>query len=142
MQIENRIVMRHVVEVDLDDRAFLFPAGKPMTRLVYGAEGRVIDIDGIFPFNEARTRARLVSLDMVDAKELARRLIEAVYQARTQMVVSDGVRVAINVLANGYHLQFGDINRSTDIFLGFGCIWRVCHGLLRAVDHIAPIEAN
>lgn len=134
--------MRHTVEVDLDDRAFLFPPGKPMTRLIYGAEGRIVDIDGIFPFNEARTRARILSLDIADAKDLARRLVDAVYQARTQHVISDTARIAINVLTNGYHLQIGDLNHSTDVFLGTGCIWRVCQGLLRAVDHIAPIEAN
>lgn len=134
--------MRHTVEVDLDDRAFLFPAGKPMVRLIYGAEGRTVDIDASFPFNEARTPARIITLDVTDAKDLARRLIDAVYQARTQHVISDSARIAINVLTNGYHLQIGDLNHSTDLFLGTGCIWRVCQGLLRAVDHIAPIEAN
>lgn len=132
----------NTVEVDLDERAFLFPAGKPITRLIFNAEGRMVDVDAIFPFNEARTRARVLSLDIADAKELARRLVDAVYQARTQLVVSDGVRIAINVMTNGYQLQIGDINRSTDLFLGFGSIWRVCQGLLRAVDYIAPIEAN
>jgi len=134
--------MRHVVEIDLDERAYLFPAGKPMTRLHITAEGREIEINAIFPFNEARTPARITTLDITDAKDLARRLLEAVFQARTQHVVSDGVRVAINVMTNGYNLQFGDLNHSTDMFLGFGCIWRVIQGLLRAVDHIAPIEAN
>ncbi len=132
----------NTVEVDLDERAFLFPAGKPITRLIFNAEGRMVDVDAIFPFNEARTQARVLSLDIADAKELARRLVDAVYQARTQLVVSDGVRIAINVMTNGYQLQIGDINRSTDLFLGFGSIWRVCQGLLRAVDYIAPIEAN
>jgi regulator of extracellular matrix RemA (YlzA/DUF370 family) len=134
--------MRHTVEVDLDDRAFLFPAGKPMVRLIYGAEGRSVDIDASFPFNEARTRTRILTLDIADAKDLARRLIDAVYQARTQHVISDSARIAINVLTNGYQLQIGDLNHATDIFLGTGSIWRVIQGLLRAVDHIAPIEAN
>jgi hypothetical protein len=133
---------RHVVEVDLDDRAFLFPAGKPMLRLIFGAQGRSVDIDASFPFNEARTPARITSLDVADAKELARRLIEAVYQARTQHVISDSARIAITVLPNGYQIQIGDMNHATDLFLGTGSIWRVCQGLLRAVDHIAPIEAN
>ncbi len=133
---------RRVVEIDLDERAYLFPAGKPMTRLIFAAEGQVIDIDGVFPFNEARTPARIASLGVEDARDLARRMIDAVYQARSQIVASDGARIAVNVLSNGYHLQFGDLNRSTEIFLGTGCIWRVCQGLLRTVDFIAPIEAN
>jgi hypothetical protein len=134
--------MRHSVEVDLDERAYLFPAGKPMTRLIFAAEGRTIEIDGIFPFNESRTPARIAALDISDARELGRRLVDAVYQARTQHLISDSARIAITVLANGYHVQFGDLNHSIDIFLGLGCIWRVCQGLLRAVDKIAPNEAN
>lgn len=133
---------RHSIEVDLDERAHLFPAGKPMTRLIYAAEGRTIDVDAVFPFNESRTRARVMSLDIDDARELGRRLVDAVYQARTQHVISDGARIAIMVLPNGYQLQIGDLNHATDVFLGTGSIWRVIQGLLRAVDQIAPNEAN
>jgi hypothetical protein len=75
-------------------------------------------------------------------KDLARRLIDAVYQARTQLAMSDGMRIAINVIANGYHLQIGDMSDPTDLYLSTGCIWRVCQGLLRVIDHVAPVEAN
>ena len=64
------------------------------------------------------------------------------YQARTQLAMSDGMRIAINVIANGYHLQIGDMSDATDLYLSTGCIWRVCQGLLRIVDHIAPVESN
>jgi hypothetical protein len=109
---------------------------------VFTAQGKAIHIEAVYPFNEARTSPRLVSLAFEDARELGRRLVEAVHQARTQLVVSAGTRIAINVIANGYHLQIGDMNQSTDIFLGTGCIWRVCQGLLRIVDYVAPVEAN
>ena len=62
--------------------------------------------------------------------------------ARTQLVVTQGVRISINVIANGYHLQFGDMNNATELFLGTNCIWRVCQGLLRITDLIAPVESN
>ena len=50
--------------------------------------------------------------------------------------------MAINVVANGYHIQIGDMNQATELFLGTAAIWRVCQGLLRALDHIAPVEAH
>jgi hypothetical protein len=56
--------------------------------------------------------------------------------------VSDGTHITISVVANGYRLQFGDMSRPTELFLGTGSIWRVCQGLLRAVDFIAPVESN
>jgi hypothetical protein len=34
------------------------------------------------------------------------------------------------------------MTESTDLYLSTSCIWRVCQGLLRIVDHIAPVEAN
>lgn len=132
----------YAVKVELDDRAFLFPAGKSVMQLVFVAEGRTVHIEAIYPFNQSRTPPRLISLDLEDAKDLGRRLVEAVHQARTQLVISEGVRIAINVIANGYHIQIGDMNNSTDLFLGTGSIWRVCQGLLRVIDNMAPVEAN
>jgi hypothetical protein len=133
---------QHAVKVELDDRAFLFPAGKAVMQLIFYADGRTIHIEAIYPFNQSRTPPRLVSLDLDDARELGRKLVEAVHMARTQLVVSPGVRIAINVMANGYHIQIGDMNQSTDLFLGTGSIWRVCQGLLRIIDFIAPVESN
>jgi len=130
------------VKVDLDERAFLFPAGKPLIQVVFVAEGRRIHIDGLYPFNQARTPPRIISLTLEDARELGLRLVEAVHTARTQLVMSEGARITIHVVANGYRVQLGDMNQPLELFLGTGCIWRVCQGLLRAVDFIAPVESN
>lgn len=81
-------------------------------------------------------------MDVEDAKEFGRRLIEAVHCARIQLVVTQGARISINVVANGYHLQFGDMNNTTELFFGTDSIWRVCQGLLRITDLIAPVESN
>jgi hypothetical protein len=62
--------------------------------------------------------------------------------ARTQLVVTQGARISINVIANGYHLQFGDMNNAPELFLGTNCIWRVCQGLLRITDLIGPVESK
>jgi hypothetical protein len=137
-----KVTPDHVIKIDLDDRAFLFPAGKSVSQIVFSTEGRVIHIEAVYPFNETRTPPRIATLRLEDAAELSRRLVDAVYQARTQLAMSDGMRIAINVIANGYHLQVGDMTESTDLYLSTGCIWRVCQGLLRIVDHIAPVEAN
>jgi hypothetical protein len=131
-----------VIKVDLDDRAFLFPAGKMIAQIAFATEGHLIHVEAVYSFNETRTPPRILTLGLEDAKDLARRLIDAVYQARTQLAVSDGMRIAINVIVNGYHLQIGDMSDSTDLYLSTGCIWRVCQGLLRVIDHMAPVEAN
>ena len=130
------------IKVDLDDRSFLFPAGKSVSQLILMSDGRTVFLDAIYPFNQSRTPPRLISLDQEDTREFGRRLIEAVHCARTQLVVTSGVRISINVIANGYHLQFGDMNSAIDLYLGTSCVWRVCQGLLRIVDLIAPVESN
>lgn len=130
------------VRVDLDDRAFLFPAGKSMSQLVFASDGRRIFVDAVFPFNQARTPPRVLTLTYEEAKDLGRRMVEAVHTARTQLVVTGELRISINVVANGYYLQIGDMNEATEVFIGTPSIWRVCQGLLRVVDLIAPVEAN
>jgi hypothetical protein len=132
----------YVIKVDLDDRAFLFPAGKSISQLAFSTDGRAIHVDAVFAFNETRTPPRLMTLGLEDVRELTRRLVDAVYQARTQLAMTDVMRIAINVIANGYHLQIGDMTEPTDLYLSTGCIWRVCQGLLRIADYIAPVEAN
>ena len=130
------------VKVDLDDRSYLFPAGKPLAQLAFLSDGKLIFIDAVFPFNQARTPPRLLTLDLDDARELGRGLVHAVHYAKTQLVITTGVRITINVVANGYHMQIGDMNAATEIFLSTGVIWRVCQGILRIVDFIAPVEAH
>jgi hypothetical protein len=132
----------YVIKVDLDERAFLFPAGKLISQIVFRTSGHEIQIEALYLFNETRTPPRLLTLTIDDAAEFGRRLVDAVYQARTQLAFSDGMRIAINVIANGYHLQIGDMTDPTDLYLSTGCIWRVCQGLLRIVDCVAPVESN
>src|SRR4051794_26883063 len=130
---------KYEVKVDLDDRSFLFPAGKSLSQLAFTSDGRRIFIEAVFPFNQTRTPPRLLSLDLDDARELGRGLVQAVHYAKTQLVVTEGVRVTISVVANGYHLQIGDMNQATELFLGTGSIWRVSQGLLRIIDLTAPV---
>lgn len=133
---------KYEIKVDLDERAFLFPAGKSVTQLLLLSDGRTVFIEAVYPFNQTHTPPRLISLDLEDVRELGRRLIDAVHGARNQLVVTSGTRISINVMANGYHLQFGDMNNAIELYLGTSCIWRVCQGLLRIADLIAPVESN
>jgi len=133
---------KYEVKVDLDDRAFLFPAGKSLAQLIFLSDGQKFYVEAAFHFNQSRTPPRLLTLDHEDATELGRRLVEAVHHARTQLVITSGVRITINVVPNGYHLQIGDMNDALELFLSTGCIWRVCQGLLRIIDLISPVEAN
>lgn len=133
---------KYEVKIDLDDRAFVFPAGKPITQMVFLSDGKRVFIEAVYPFNQSRTPPRLMTFDLEDAREFSRRLIDAVHTAKTQLVGSPGLRITINVIANGYHLQVGDLNNATELYLSTGCIWRVCQGFLRIVDLISPIESN
>jgi hypothetical protein len=133
---------KYEIKVDLDERAYLFPAGKSVSQLLFLSDGRTIFVEAAYPFNQSHTPPRVVALGLEDAREFGRRLIEAVHCARNQLVVTSGIRISINVIANGYHLQFGDMNNATELFLGTNCIWRVCQGLLRIADLIAPVESN
>jgi hypothetical protein len=130
------------VKVDLDDRAFLFPSGKSVSQIFFLSDGSRVFVEAVYPFNQTRTPPRLLTLDLEDSRELSRALIQAVYCARTQLVATSGLRATINVIANGYHFQFGDMNDATELFLSTGCIWRVCQGLLRIIDLTAPVESN
>jgi hypothetical protein len=141
-RISSEFKSQFEIKIDLDERSYLFPAGKSVSQLLFLSDGRTILVEAIFPFNQSRTPPRLTSLDLEDAREFGRRLIEAVHCARHQLVVTQGIRISINVIANGYHLQFGDMNSATELFLGTNCIWRVCQGLLRIADLIAPVESN
>jgi hypothetical protein len=133
---------RHEIKVDLDERAFLFPSGKQLVQLHIVAEGRSVRFDGVFAFNQTRTPPTIATLDLDDAWEFGRRLVEAVHSARTQLAVTETARIEINVIANGYRLQFGEMASPTELFLSTACIWRVCHGVLRAVDAISAIQSN
>lgn len=130
------------VPIDLDERAFLFPAGKPLTRLVIVPDGRRLHFDAVFQFNATRTPPRLFTLGLEDARQLSRSLLDAVYQARTQHAITETMRVTLEVLTNGYRWQFGEGADPLALYFGTGCVWRVIQGMLRAIDSIAPVESN
>ncbi len=134
------------VAVDLDERAFLFrPAplgGKPLTRLVFLPAGQLVHVDAVFAFNASRAQPRLFSLQLEDARLLARTMVDAVFLARTQHAITETMRMAMEVLSNGYRLHVGELDGGMDLYFGTASIWRLCQGLLRAVDTLSPVETN
>jgi hypothetical protein len=58
----------YVIKVDLDDRTFLFPAGKMIAQIAFATEGRLIHLEAVYLFNETRTPPRILTLGFEDAK--------------------------------------------------------------------------
>ena len=132
-----------VIKVDLDERAFAFPQGKQVQQLhVLAFKPHCVKIEATFAYNESRASHELLELSAEDARELVRKLVEAVYRAQSTQVVSRTTTLSISVVTNGYFLQFGDHEAARELFLSTACIWRVCNGLARAVDFISPITSN
>jgi hypothetical protein len=132
-----------IIKVDLDERAFLFPYPKQVTQLqVQAFKPDRIRIEAVFAFNETRANNELLELGLDDARDLSRRLVETVYRAQSSLVVSKENSIAINVVANGYIFQFGDMTTPRELFLSTGCIWRVCNAIARATDFISPMSAH
>lgn len=133
----------HVIAVDLDDRCFVFPGGKGLTQIkLSGTDRGDVVVEAVYAYNAAKASPLLLTLTLEDARELCKRLVEAVYRAQTQHVISDTVRVTINVIANGYHIQIGDTGEPLEVLLSPSVIWRVCNGLCKVVDAISPIVAH
>ncbi len=50
---------KYEIKVDLDERAYLFPAGKSVSQLLFLSDGRRIFIEAVYPFNQSHTPPRL-----------------------------------------------------------------------------------
>jgi hypothetical protein len=132
-----------VIRVDLDDRAYLFPAGRQVTQLQFMAyKPHMIRVEAVYAFNESRANPELFALPIEDARDLSRKLVDTVYRAQSSQIVSRETSLSVTVVANGYVLEFGARENPSVLMLSTGCIWRVCNGLTRAVDMISPIAAH
>lgn len=134
---------RLAIVVELDDRAFLFPAGIGISHLnLASLSGRRIAIEAVPGFNAARHDPRVATLSFEDAHDLARKIIDAFYQGRTQHVLSEAIKVAIIFNPNGFLVQFQRDNETLDLFVTAGALMRLAQGLLRVLDDIAPVAAH
>jgi hypothetical protein len=131
------------VKIELDERCFVFPDGKLLSHLVLAVSpARRIAVDAVFPFNQTRRNPRILELGLDEARGFVRELLGAVYYAKTSFYLSDSMRVAINVAANGYHLEITRAEEVVEILLSTGSIWRFIKGFSIAIDGASPVVAN
>lgn len=134
---------RLAIVVELDDRSFLFPAGIGVSHLnLSSVSGRRVSIEAVPSFNTARHDPRLALLSFEDARDFARKIIDAYYQGRTQHALSEAIKIAILFNPNGFLVQFSSDRETADLFVTSGALMRLAQGLLRVLDDIAPVATN
>lgn len=128
---------RLVVNVEMDDRSVLFPGGKFLSHVaLHECDEAVIRLEGVPHFNEERTDQLIATLAAADAYELARSLLDAVFQGRTQHVLSDTAKIAVIFNPNGFVLKFGEERALRELYLASPAIVRLAQGLMRMVDRL------
>ncbi|MBP2233310.1 hypothetical protein J2847_006647 [Azospirillum agricola] len=133
---------RTLINVEMDERTVLFPDGKFLSHVsVFEEDGRV-RLEAVFLFNESRQPADIATLDAEDARELARAVMDGVFQGRTQHVLSDTAKVALIFNPNGFILRFGEGAALRELFVASPAIIRLAQGLLRMVDRLSAAPAH
>ncbi|HYD31070.1 MAG TPA: hypothetical protein VEB64_09485 [Azospirillaceae bacterium] len=131
------------MNIEMDDRTYLFPDGKLLSHVAISSDDQCrVTFDAVFVFNATCVEPRLWALDLEDAREFGRKLVDAYYQGKTQHVLSDGAKIAVVFNPNGFLIQFGDIKSPVELFIGASCIMRFVHGLLRVIDSVSPVLAH
>jgi hypothetical protein len=81
-------------------------------------------------------------LQFADAKTLCTRLVDAVYRAQTQNVITESARISITMATNGYILSIEENAVHRQFYMSTVSIWRICNALCRLVDMQSPILSN
>jgi hypothetical protein len=132
-----------IISVDLDDRAFLFPETRNIAQLRFSAHNHgSIMLEFVFAHNASRLAPVSIVLQFADAKTLCMRLIDAVYRAQTQNVITESARISITMATNGYILTIEENAIQRQFYMSTVSIWRVCNALCRLVDMQSPILSN
>ena len=132
-----------IIKVDLDERAFLFPANKLLTQLqILVSKPDRIKFEGTFAFNSSRANPELFELSSDETRDFSRKLVDTVYRAQPSTLVAATTSLTVNPLPNGYVFQFGSLEHPGELYLSTNCIWRVCGAIARAADFVAPISSN
>ncbi|WP_372400555.1 hypothetical protein ABMY26_36025 (plasmid) [Azospirillum sp. HJ39] len=145
-----------VINIEVDDRTVLFPDGKFLSHIALHEgvlheealpdagrqESDALRLEGVYLFNESRLAPEISCLAIDDARELARSILDAVFQGRTQHVLSDSAKVAVIFNPNGFVLRFGEGNALRELFIGSPAIVRLAQGILRMVDRLSALPAH
>ncbi|CAO3363853.1 hypothetical protein [Azospirillum palustre] len=137
---------RLVINVEVDDRTVLFPDGKFLSHIALSEEDMAGDgavrLEGVFLFNESRLGPEVATLPVEDARELARSILDAVFQGRTQHVLSETAKVAVVFNPNGFVLRFGEGDALRELFIGSPAIVRLAQGILRMADRLSALPPH
>jgi len=134
---------RLVINVEADDRTVLFPDGKFLTHIAISEDaGCGVRLEAVFLFNETRQDSLLAALDLDDARDLARALLDAVFQGRTQHVLSARAKIGVVFNPNGFLLKFGEERALRELFIASPAIVRLSQGILRMVDRLAALPPH
>ena len=132
-----------VISVDLDDRAFLFPETRNIAQLRFSSRSHgVVLIEFVFAHNVSKLAPVSIALQFADAKDLCMRLVDAVYRAQNQNVITQSARISIAMATNGYILTIEENAIQRQFYMSTVSIWRVCNALCRLVDMQSPILSN
>jgi len=137
---------RLVINVEVDDRTVLFPDGKFLSHIALSEEDMAGDgavrLEGVFLFNESRLGPEVATLPVEDARELGRSILDAVFQGRTQHVLSETAKVAVVFNPNGFVLRFGEGDALRELFIGSPAIIRLAQGILRMADRLSALPPH
>jgi hypothetical protein len=132
-----------IIAVDLDERAFLFPETRLLAQARFIAlQGGDIAMEFIYAHNDSRLPPAQVRMRHEDAKDWCLRLVDVVYRAQSQNVITESIRISMTVVANGYILAIEEGGAQKSLYLSTHIIWRFCHALFRIVDIQSPILSN
>lgn len=133
---------RVVYNVEMDDRTVLFPCGNFLSHVAVSEERGEVKLEAVFHFNEQRADTVFAIIDVDDARDLARGCLEAVFQGRTQHVLSNRAKIAVVFNPNGFVLRFGEERALKELFVASPAIIRLAQGIMRIADRIDAPPAN
>ena len=74
--------------------------------------------------------------------ELVTVLVAALYQGRTQNVLSNTAKIGIVFNPNGFLIMFQQPGPQSDLFISPSSLLRLTRGLLKLLDKIQPVAAH
>lgn len=142
-ELSSAVRSRLTINVEMDDRTVLFPDGKFLTHVAVGEDPQErIRLDAVFLFNEARSEALIAAIEVDDACDFARAILDAVFQGRTQHVLSETAKIAVIFNPNGFVLKFGEDRATKELFMASPAIVRLAQGVLRMVDRVSALAPH
>ena len=95
---------------------------------------------GIFDIRPLLKKAKMGAvLDLDEARDVARALLDAVFQGRSQHVLSEQSKTAVVFNPNGFVIRFGEDRTLRELLIASPAIVRLSQGILRVADRISAL---